>query len=107
MFVIISILVLFFAVYLFYARAYNARVRKENESNEVRYKKPLLPDFSRMKPFLLIALAVFIFSLEGMFFWADAGTAYSIQYPWGGDKMVKTQGLKLKFWGRVIQFPMK
>lgn len=45
---------------------------------------------------------VMIIMLNGLFFWAEAGTAYAVQYPWGGDKMVKTQGLKLKWWGRVI-----
>lgn len=47
-------------------------------------------------------LAVGIFTLNGLFFWAEAGTAYAVQYPWGGDKMIKTQGIKTKFWGRTI-----
>jgi hypothetical protein len=54
------------------------------------------------KPAFYILGAVTIFLLNGMFFWAAPGTAYAVQYPWGGDAMVKTQGLKLKFWGRTI-----
>lgn len=46
--------------------------------------------------------SVVIFALNGMFFWANAGTAYAVQYPWGGDKIIKTQGLKVKYWGRTI-----
>lgn len=46
--------------------------------------------------------AIILFGLNGMFFWADAGTAYAVQYPWGGDKMIKTQGLKVKAYGRLI-----
>jgi len=51
---------------------------------------------------LLTVLGIIVLALNGMFFWANAGTAYAVQYPWGGDKMVKTQGLKTKFYGRTI-----
>ncbi|MDD7913465.1 SPFH domain-containing protein [Polaribacter ponticola] len=47
-------------------------------------------------------MGVFIAILNGMFFYADAGTAYAVQYVTGGDKMITTQGLKLKWWGRII-----
>ena len=40
--------------------------------------------------------------ITGMFFYADAGTAYAVQFISGGDKMITTQGIKLKYWGRVI-----
>ena len=32
----------------------------------------------------------------GIFFYVDAGTAYAVQYVSGGNKMITTQGLKLK-----------
>lgn len=54
------------------------------------------------KGWMYATLAVIIFALNGMFFWANAGTAYAVQFPWGGDKIVKTQGLKVKYWGRTI-----
>jgi regulator of protease activity HflC (stomatin/prohibitin superfamily) len=55
-----------------------------------------------IKPLYLFFIGIGILALNGMFFWANAGTAYAVQYPWGGDKMIKTQGIKTKFWGRVI-----
>ena len=51
---------------------------------------------------LILIIGIGIIALNGMFFWANSGTAYAVQYPWGGDKMVKTQGLKTKMWGRTI-----
>lgn len=51
---------------------------------------------------LILFIGIGIIALNGMFFWANSGTAYAVQYPWGGDKMVKTQGLKTKMWGRTI-----
>lgn len=46
--------------------------------------------------------AVCVFMLNGAFFYADAGTAYAVQYVTGGDQMIATQGLKAKWWGRTI-----
>ena len=47
-------------------------------------------------------LGLMLTILNGMFFYADAGTAYAVQYLTGGDKMITTQGVKLKWWGRII-----
>lgn len=69
------------------------------------YHKPVknMMEFPiKVKPVLLVLCSVGIFALNGLFFWANAGTAYAVQYPWGGDKMIKTQGLKTKMWGRTI-----
>lgn len=79
--------------------------RAWNEENPNRYARDLYNMSSfpiSMKPIYLFIIGVFIIGMNGLFFWANAGTAYSVQYPWGGDKMVKTQGLKFKGWGRVI-----
>ena len=54
------------------------------------------------KAWMYATASVVIFALNGLFFWANAGTAYAVQYPWGGDKIIKTQGLKVKYWGRTI-----
>jgi regulator of protease activity HflC (stomatin/prohibitin superfamily) len=56
----------------------------------------------KIKPTISLILGVIIMAMNGLFFWAEAGTAYAVQYPWGGDKMVKTQGLKFQGWGRTI-----
>ena len=37
-----------------------------------------------------------------MFFYAEPGTAYAVQYPWGGQKAVFRQGINTKMWGRLI-----
>lgn len=55
-----------------------------------------------LRPLYILAIGIGILMLNGVFFWANSGTAYAVQYPWGGDKMVKTQGLKTKLWGRTI-----
>ena len=54
------------------------------------------------KPIYTIIIGVVIFMFNGLFFWNPAGTATAIQYPWGGDKMVTTQGPKIKAWGNTI-----
>lgn len=54
------------------------------------------------RSFQIIILGILMTILNGMFFYADAGTAYAVQYVSGGDKMITTQGLKLKWWGRII-----
>lgn len=64
------------------------------------YEKPY-KHYKRYSVYTGITGVVFMI-LTGAFFWADAGTAYAVQYPWGGDKMVATQGLKAKWWGRTI-----
>jgi regulator of protease activity HflC (stomatin/prohibitin superfamily) len=46
--------------------------------------------------------------VTGMFFYAEPGTAYAVQYPWGSQKAVFQQGINTKMWGRLIpiQFEM-
>lgn len=79
---------------------------KYNETVEQNFhKRPIksFPPFPlKVKSWMLLTSAVLIFMLNGLFFWADAGTAYAVQYPWGGDKMITTQGVKIKAWGRTI-----
>lgn len=105
-----GLLLLVFA-YLFVANKLNETISKkiveiEKHNKELTYERSkkvpsLLPTLD-MKPFWFLAGAVLFFALKGMFFYNPAGTATAIQYPWGGDRMVKTQGLKVKAWGRVI-----
>ena len=51
---------------------------------------------------ILLFTGIVLIGIGGLFFFNPSGTVTSIQYPWGGDKMVKTQGPKLKFWGKTI-----
>lgn len=56
----------------------------------------------RSKGWKFLVGSVCVFMLNGAFFYADAGTAYAVQYVTGGDQMIATQGLKAKWWGRTI-----
>ncbi|PKH52876.1 hypothetical protein CXF68_20190 [Tenacibaculum sp. Bg11-29] len=58
--------------------------------------------FSLKRSIQFTILGALLSIITGMFFYADAGTAYAVQYVSGGDKMITTQGLKLKWWGRII-----
>ncbi|WP_237276299.1 SPFH domain-containing protein [Tenacibaculum ovolyticum] len=58
--------------------------------------------FSLKRSVQFTILGALLSIITGMFFYADAGTAYAVQYVSGGDKMITTQGLKLKWWGRII-----
>ena len=58
--------------------------------------------FTNKRSIQIAFLGLLVAILNGMFFYADAGTAYAVQYVTGGDKMITTQGLKLKWWGRII-----
>lgn len=121
MITLIEILVLMAGIAIIVIKAVNKKTEAYNEEAKFENKKleeynktadryshrklnnlkdtiPVLPG----KAAFYIIGAILIFAINGMFFWAEAGTAYAVQYPWGGDAMVKTQGLKLKFWGRTI-----
>ena len=118
----IGILFLLAMTYFIVASKYNKAVNSKNTNIQLR-NNALLEDAQRdgvgrhnlrletEKPtlyalpgrwYLYLLGAVFFIGLNGIFFWADAGTAYAVQYPTGGDRMITTQGLKLKFWGRTI-----
>ena len=61
-----------------------------------------LKSITRARGIQMVILGAIMSVITGMFFYADAGTAYAVQYLSGGDKMITTQGIKLKYWGRVI-----
>lgn len=119
----IGILVLMYAIFSFVwgkfeenkqekideALAYNAKVDEYNSSRdsydhkrkaEVPAKLPALA--SKYKPTYIAIAAVIVFLFNGLFFWNNAGTITAVQFPWGGDKMITTQGVKVKGWGRII-----
>ena len=76
--------------------------------------KPILKDnkfiawFNKKKSIQMIILGFFFTIITGMFFYAEPGTAYAVQYPWGTQKAVFNQGIHTKMWGRLIpiQFEM-
>tara|TARA_R110002050_G_scaffold34397_4_gene86800 strand:+ start:163 stop:1569 length:1407 start_codon:yes stop_codon:yes gene_type:complete len=72
------------------------------EKITLRASPPFLLNYTGKKTLMFVGLGVFLMCISGMFFINKSGTATSIQYLWGGDKAVTTQGLKLKFWGNTI-----
>lgn len=64
--------------------------------------------FTSKRSLQIIAVGFILSIISGMFFYAEPGTAYAVQYPWGGQKGVFRQGIHTKMWGRLIpiQFEM-
>lgn len=62
----------------------------------------LLNRFSIKQSLQVILAGVVLSVLSGAFFYADPGTAYAVQYPWGGQKAIFKQGIHSKMWGRLI-----
>lgn len=50
----------------------------------------------------IVLLGIVLSIVTGAFFYAEPGTAYAVQYPWGGQKAVFRQGIHSKMWGRLI-----
>ena len=105
--VVLTILGVLFVLYPLIQVVYNAVKRSYDNHNQSNTRdwdtKPNLPTMPKLlSTGLSITIGLALIMLNGMFFWAEAGTAYAVQYPWGGDKMVKTQGLKFQGWGRTI-----
>lgn len=73
-------------------------------AGKIKQKKsnPLLLFFDRQRTRWLILLGILMFMLNGLFFYAMPGTAYAVQYLWGGDEAIFSQGIKMKLWGRTI-----
>lgn len=62
----------------------------------------LLQWFSPKRSLQIIGVGVVLSIVTGTFFYAEPGTAYAVQYPWGGQKAVFRQGIHTKMWGRLI-----
>ncbi|MBG6130980.1 regulator of protease activity HflC (stomatin/prohibitin superfamily) [Aquimarina sp. EL_43] len=58
--------------------------------------------FTKSRNFKLIGFGFVLSVISGMFFYAEPGTAYAVQYPWGTQKAVVHQGINTKMWGRLI-----
>lgn len=105
MITLLGVLVLILAASQF---IWNKRVKAVEDENKIREQKGIHLKSVPMKfpiggkPFVWVLVGVAIIMINGFFFYANAGTAYAVQYPWGGDKMIKTQGVKTKYWGRTI-----
>ncbi|MCA9381626.1 hypothetical protein KC678_05145 [Candidatus Dojkabacteria bacterium] len=89
----LGVVLILLGIYLFIAEKRNKSLEEDEEG---------LPTFGFTKKWTFMVSGILIFFLNGLFFYANAGTAYAVQYISGGDKMIKTQGVKLKWYGRVI-----
>ncbi|EAQ99979.1 SPFH domain-containing protein [Maribacter sp. HTCC2170] len=58
--------------------------------------------FNQKRSLQLILVGLVLSIVTGAFFYAEPGTAYAVQYPWGGQKAVFRQGIHTKMWGRLI-----
>ena len=61
-----------------------------------------LVNYSLSKTIYGVLIGISLILVKGMFFINDAGTATAIQYLWGGDNAVTSQGIKMKLWGKTI-----
>lgn len=80
-------------------------IRHEDEQGGYGAKKAhpaLLRNWTWRRTLLVGFSGLILTTISGMFFYNPAGTATSVQYLWGGDKAVTTQGIKMKLWGRTI-----
>ncbi len=62
----------------------------------------ILQWFTPRRSLQIIGLGIVLSIVTGTFFYAEPGTAYAVQYPWGGQKAVFRQGIHTKMWGRLI-----
>lgn len=63
---------------------------------------PLIRNWTMKRSFILAGSGLILSVISGLFFYNPAGTATSVQYFWGGDAAMTTQGIKFKAWGRTI-----
>lgn len=74
MLTVIGVLLLAFAVYLFVASSMN---KQRIESNNVNQRKMALM-WCPTNKWMVTGIGIGVILLNGMFFWADAGTVYSV-----------------------------
>jgi len=58
--------------------------------------------FTQRRSLQIVLLGIVLSIITGTLFYAEPGTAYAVQYPWGGQKAVFRQGIHSKMWGRLI-----
>lgn len=58
--------------------------------------------FTKQRTIQMIGIGFVLSVISGFFFYAEPGTAYAVQYPWGNQKAVVKQGINTKMWGRLI-----
>lgn len=84
--------------------------RLGNERNVLKSRKahPILLAFNKRVSTLILVLGLSIALLPSFWFYAEPGVLYAVQFPWGGEKAVVTQGFHLKVpFTRLIPIQME
>lgn len=68
---------------------------------------PFLLAITKKLAFIVLFVGLVLFAVPGIFFYAQPGMLYAVQYPTGGSKAVTQQGIKLKWWGKLIPIQME
>ncbi len=107
--IVFSVIMFFMHPYLsaenkYYTKDPNDPQYRPEAAGKLKKKKshPVLLFFNRVRTRWLILVGIAMFMLNGLFFYANPGTAYAVQYLWGGDEAIFSQGIKMKLWGRTI-----
>lgn len=102
MFYLVGLVIIAISIFIFLDNRIYQNKLKDHKKNPSYQDMPKDPFIKTTKWWIITIFGIFVMFLSGAFFYADSGTAYAVQYPWGGDKIVRTQGVKAKWWGRVI-----
>lgn len=112
MITIIGIFIILIGVITFFMRPFlndeDVTRQATNRSGQsitklVSRKSPdILLAFNWKKSLIIFLVGFIIAIIPGSYFYAQPGKAYAVQYVWGSDKAVMTQGLKVKWWGKLI-----
>lgn len=86
---IATILIVFAGALLFLPESFKAKI-------------PIMKGIPSNRAFLFVVAGIVVAGLNGLTFYAKPGTAYAVQYLWGGDQAITSQGIKFKYWGRLI-----
>lgn len=84
---------------------YNTRTNMRGQEERILVSKashPLLLAINKKIATYIIAFGFILFAIPGIFFMAEPGKFYAVQFPWGSQKAVMTQGISTKWWGKLI-----
>lgn len=74
----------------------------------VEKKSPaILLAFNKKVSLAVLVFGIFITLIPALWFYAQPGVLYAVQYPWGGDNAVTEQGVSFKGFGKLIPIQME
>ena len=75
---------------------------KWGDKEETGAAHPLLLWFNGFKSTVIMAVGFVLMLSSGLFFYADPGVNYMLQFPWGGQSAITKPGVKMKMFGSTI-----